>query len=66
MEFDIEEDGVDMCESLKKKELRDRVTAVIEAYRADGKTDEDIITRVLKLYDVTRDYVLALLTPQKA
>ena len=55
-----------MCESLKKKELRDRVTAVIEAYRADGKTDEDIITRVLKLYDVTRDYVLALLTPQKA
>jgi len=66
LEFEIEEDGVDMCESLKKKELRDRVSAVIEAYKADGKSDEDIIVKVLKLYDVTKEYVIALLTPQKA
>jgi len=55
-----------MCESLKKKELRDKVTAVIDILRDDGKSDEDIIERIIKKYNVTKDYVLALLTPQKA
>lgn len=64
LEFEREEDGIDMCESLKKKEQRDKITGAIEAYREDGKSDEDIIDRIIKKYQVTRDYVLALLSPK--
>ena len=34
--------------------------------RLDGASDEDIIAKVMKLYNVTKEYVVALLAPQKA
>lgn len=58
--------GVDMCKALERKEMRDKVTGAIEAYKLDGLNDEDIITKVMKLYNVTKDYVLALLKAQMA
>ena len=64
LEFEIEEGGVDMCESLKKKEQRDKITGAIEYMKYDGKSDEDIIAWIIKKYQVTRDYVLALLSPK--
>jgi hypothetical protein len=64
LEFEIEEGGVDMCESLKKKEQRDKITGAIEYMKYDGKSDEDIIAWIIKKYQVTRDYVLALLAPK--
>ena len=62
LEFEIEEDGVDMCESLKKKEMRDKITGAIGILKDDGKSDKDIIDRIIKKYNVTKEYVLALLS----
>lgn len=64
LEFEREEDGIDMCESLKKKEQRDKITGAIDIMREDGRSDDDIITRIIKKYNVTKEYVLALLTPK--
>ncbi len=66
MEFEIEEDGIDMCKSLENKYKEKEVMGAIGILKDDGKSDEDIIERIIKKYNVTKDYVLALLTPQKA
>lgn len=66
LEFEIEEDGIDMCKSLENKYKEKEVMGAIGILKDDGKSDEDIIERIIKKYNVTKDYVLALLTPQKA
>ncbi|MBQ9438372.1 MAG: hypothetical protein IJU50_08565 [Lachnospiraceae bacterium] len=65
LEFEREDDGIDMCESLEKRYKREKITGAIEAYREDGKSDEDIITKIVNKYKVTRDYVLTLLALPK-
>ncbi len=55
-----------MCKALERKEMRDKVTGAIDALKLDGVSEEDIITKVIKLYGVTREYVLALLKAQEA
>ena len=55
----------DMCLALDKKYKEKEVTGAIEAYRDCGTSDEDIIERVVKKFNVTKEYVLALLAPQK-
>ena len=54
-----------MCLAMEHKSKKDQVTGAIEAYRDCGTSDEDIIERVIKKFNVTKEYVLALLTPQK-
>lgn len=66
LEFEEESGGVDMCKAMEKRDQKKEVTGAIKAYRLDGASDADIITKVLKLYDVTKDYVLALLAPKQA
>ena len=56
--------GVDMCLAMERKEKRDRIIGAIEMLRLDGVSDEDIITKVMKLYNVTREYVLDILIAQ--
>ena len=65
LEFDEKEDSVDMCKAMEDYKIKSEVTGAIKAYRLDGTPDEDIIAKVTKLFDVTKEYVLALLTPQK-
>ena len=55
-----------MCKAMEKNNLKREVTGAIKAYRMDGASEEDIITKVMKLYNVTREYVLALLEPNQA
>ena len=64
LEFDREEDGIDMCESLERRYREKEITGAIEYMKDDGKSDEDIIAWIIKKYQVTRDYVLALLAPK--
>lgn len=66
LELEVEEGGVDMCKSMENKEKKDRVTGAIEAFRLVGTPDEDIITKIVNHFGVTKEYVLALLKPQKA
>ena len=54
-----------MCLALDKKYKEKEVTGAIEAYRDCGSSDEDIIERVIKKFNVTKEYVLALLASQK-
>ena len=53
-----------MCRALEKKEKRDKVSATIDAYREYGESDEDIIAKIMKKFNVTKEYVQALLSPQ--
>ena len=64
LEFEREEDGVDMCVALEKRYKEKEITGAIEAYRDAGKQDEYIINMIIKKYQVTKDDVLALLTPK--
>ncbi|MBR1568149.1 MAG: Rpn family recombination-promoting nuclease/putative transposase [Lachnospiraceae bacterium] len=66
LEYEEEDGGVDMCLAMEKKSKKDQVTGAIEAYRDCGTSDEDIIERIIKKFDVTKEYVLVLLASQKA
>ena len=66
LEYEDEPGGVDMCKAMERRYQEKEVTGAIKAYRLDGASDEDIITKVMKLYNVTREYVLALLAPKQA
>lgn len=66
LEFENEPGGVDMCKAQEKNNLKREVTGAIKAYRLDGASDETVILKVMKLYNVTREYVLALLAPKQA
>ncbi len=66
LEFEEEAGGVDMCKAMEKRDQRQKITGAIDVLRLDGVSDEDIITKVTKLYNVTKEYVLALLAPKQA
>ena len=57
--------SVDMCLAMARKEKRDRILGVIDYMRDEGKNDADIINKITEKFDVTKDYVLALLESQK-
>ena len=65
-EFEEEAGGVDMCKAMEKRYQEKEITGAIRMLRADGASDETIITKVMSLFNVTREYVLALLAPKQA
>lgn len=65
LEYEEENGGIDMCLAMEKKTQRDKITGAIEILRDDGISDEAITERIIKKFNVTREYVLALLAPQK-
>ena len=62
--FDDKEGDVDMCKGMEEYRKETEVRGAIKAYQLDGKSDEDIIAKVMKLFDVSREYVLNLLSPK--
>ena len=64
LEYEEKEGEIDMCLAMEKKEQRDKITGAIDAYRDCGTTDEDIIERIIKKFNVTKEYVISLLTPK--
>ena len=55
-----------MCKAMKDNNRKMEVTGAINAYRFEGASDETIIMKVMKLYDVTREYILAIMKEQAA
>ena len=55
-----------MCKAMEDYRKKSEVTGAINAYRFEGASDETIIMKVMKLYDVTREYVLAILKEEAA
>ncbi len=64
LEFERKEGGVDMCVALEKKYKEKEVLTAIDIYREYGASDEDIIQKVIKKFDVPREFVLSLLSPK--
>ena len=64
--FDEKENQMDMCKAMKDNNRKMEVTGIIKYLRHEGASDEPIIMKVQKVYDVTREYVLAILKEQAA
>ena len=65
LEYEEDTGGVDMCKAMEKKEKKDKILAVIDYMRDEGKSESDIIDKIIEKYHVTKEYVLELLAPQK-
>lgn len=66
LEYEEETGGVDMCLAMEKRQQRDEINGVIMGMRMMGASDNDIIAKIVENFNVTKDYVLALLATQKA
>ena len=65
LEYEEETGGVDMCLAMEKKQQKDEINGVIKFLRSSGMPESDIISKVMESFHVTKEYVLALLAPQK-
>ena len=64
IEIEVKDGGVDMCESLERRYKKERIEEAIEIYREYGDKDDDIVSKINKKFNVTKEYVLSLLTPK--
>lgn len=64
IEIEVKDGGVDMCESLERRYKKERIEEAIEIYREYGDKDDDIVSKIIKKFNVTKEYVLSLLTPK--
>ena len=55
-----------MCEALERRFKQEKIIGVIEFLRINGTPDKDIVSKITAAFNVTKDYVFALLTPQEA
>ena len=55
-----------MCKAQEKNNLKREVTGAIMGMRKLGANDDSIITAVMEMLNVTKEYVLALLAPKQA
>lgn len=61
LELVEEEEGVDMCLAMERKEQRDNVNGAIKAYSSLGLSQNDVIDKVVENFGVTKEYVLELM-----
>ena len=66
LEYEEETGGVDMCLAMEKKQTKDEVNGAIKGMRIAGMSDNDIVAQIIKNFNVTKEYVLELLSLQKA
>lgn len=66
LELEVELGGVDMCKAQEKNNLKREVTGAIMGMRKLGASDDSIIAAVMEMFNVTKEYVLALLAPKQA
>ena len=55
-----------MCVSLENRYRKERIISAIETMQEDGKTETDIVERIIQKYKVTKEYVQELLSPKTA
>ena len=64
LDFDEKGDDVDMCLAMENRMKREKITGVIEYMKDEGISDSDIIRKIMERYHVTKEYVLAILSPK--
>lgn len=52
---------VDVCKAVSDYTLKEKVLAVIDILKDEGHSDEDIIQKIIKKYNVTEKYVRELI-----
>ena len=66
LDYDEEEGDVDMCLAMEKRSQRDKITGAIDFMKDEGMAEQDIISRIVEKYKVTKEYVMELLAPKTA
>ena len=66
LEFEVEQEGVDMCKAMERKEKKDNIIGAIRIMRKLGANNDDIIKTVTETFNVTKEYVLDLMKAQVA
>lgn len=64
LEFEEKEELIDMCKAMENRDKKMKITGAIEYMKDEGKTENDIISKIMEKYNVTKEYVLALLSPK--
>ncbi len=65
LEYEEETGGVDMCKAMENRDKRNEINGAIMGMRIAGMSENDIITKIIENFNVTKEYVLALLNLQK-
>ena len=63
---DTNDRSVDMCLAMEKKEKKDKISGAIEGMKLMGATDNDIISKIIDNFGVSKEYVMDLISPKKA
>ena len=66
LEFEVEQEGVDMCKAMERKEKKDNIIGAIRIMRKLGANNDDIIKTITETFNVTKEYVLDLMKAQVA
>ena len=66
LEFDEKEGSIDMCKAMEDNNRKMKIIGMIQGMQMMGASENDIVTKIVEKFNVTREYVLALLSPQKA
>ena len=66
LEYEEETGGVDMCLAMEKKQKKDEINGAIKGMKIAGMSENDIIAKIIENFNVTKEYVMALLAPKKA
>lgn len=66
LEFDEKEDSIDRSKAMEDYKQKNQITGAIKGMQMMGATESDIVNKITEAFHVTKEYVLALLTPQKA
>ena len=66
LEFEVEQEGIDMCKAMEMNNLKREVTGAIRIMQKLGANNDDLIKAVTETFNVTKEYVLDLMKAQVA
>ena len=61
LELVEEEGGVDMCLAMEKRVQKENVNGAIKILQGMGVSNDEIVSKVMENFDVTKEYVLGLM-----
>lgn len=65
LEYEEKTGGIDMCKALDDRIQKEKIISVMDYMKDEGKSEADIINKIIERFHVTKEYVLALLSPQR-
>ena len=55
-----------MCLAMENRDRKMKITGAIDYMKDEGMSEQDIISRIMEKYQVTKEYVLDVLKPKTA